>query len=93
MDKTIKLQQWLIGILSVLLIVVLIIVAGVEMKATREYKPYIDIDKTTSQCITCHEKENIAIKQIDAWKESEHAIMGIGCYECHTAKEGIKLLA
>ncbi len=88
MEPTIKAQQWLIGIFSVLLIVVLIIVAGVEMKQTREAKAHIEIDETTGKCITCHEKENIAVKQIDAWKESEHAVMGIGCMECHDAKEG-----
>ncbi len=85
---TIKAQQWLIGIFSVLLIVVLIIIAGMEMKKSREYKPEIEIDKMTAKCITCHEKKGIAVKQIDAWKESRHAVMGIGCYECHEAKEG-----
>ena len=83
-----KIQQWLIGIFSVLLIVSLMIVATVEIKKTREYKPEIDIDKITARCITCHEKENIAVKQIDAWEESEHAVMGIGCFECHEAKDG-----
>jgi len=85
---TVKAQQWLIGIFSVLLIVALIIVAGVEMKKSRSLKPEIDIDKTTAQCINCHEKKGVAVKQIDEWKESRHAVMGIGCYECHEAKKG-----
>ncbi|OPX32070.1 cytochrome C [candidate division KSB1 bacterium 4484_188] len=85
---TIKAQQWLIGIFSALLIVILIIVAGVEMKKSRSYKPEIEIDKMTKKCITCHEKKGIAVSQIDAWKESQHAVMGIGCYECHEAKKG-----
>ena len=85
---TIKAQQWLIGIFSTLLIVALIIVAGMEMKKSREYKPEIEIDAKTQKCITCHEEKGIAVKQIDAWKESKHAVMGIGCYECHEAKEG-----
>lgn len=84
---TVKTQQWLIGIFSVLLVVVLIIVAGVEMKQSRSFKPHVDIDKTTGQCITCHEDKGIAEKQITAWEESMHAEMGIGCYECHEAKE------
>ncbi len=81
-------QQWLIGIFSVLLITILVIVAGIEMKKTREYKPEIDINKTAAQCITCHEKKDIAVNQITAWEESEHAVQGIGCYDCHKADEG-----
>ena len=85
---TVKAQQWLIGIFSTLLIVILMILAGVEMKKSREYKPEIEIDKTTAQCINCHETKGIAVKQSDAWKESKHAVMGIGCNECHEAQKG-----
>lgn len=88
MGSSIKGQQWLIGILSVLLIVVLIMVAGVEMKHSSSGKPVIEVDAISEQCITCHEKENIAVKQVTAWEESMHAVMGIGCNECHVAEEG-----
>jgi hypothetical protein len=87
MESSIKAQQWLIGIFSVLLIVILIMIAGVEMKSSKDEKPHIEIDATSSRCITCHEKENIAVKQVDAWTESKHAIMGIGCNECHLANK------
>ena len=70
-----------------LLIVILIIVASVEMKQSASEKPHIEIDKKSAQCITCHEKQNIAVKQVEAWKDSKHAVMGIGCTECHTAQE------
>lgn len=85
--ESVKAQQWLIGVFSVLLIVVLIIVAGYEMKKSRSEKPTIEIDKITAKCINCHETKGIAVKQIDAWKEGMHAIMGIGCYECHQAEK------
>ncbi|GAB4337979.1 MAG: hypothetical protein Kow0037_21530 [Calditrichia bacterium] len=84
---TIKAQQWLIGIFSVLLIVTLMIVAGVEMKKSRATEPEIEIDKATAQCINCHTTKGIAVKQNDAWKESKHAVMGIGCLECHEAQK------
>jgi hypothetical protein len=86
--ENVKAQQWLIGIFSVLLIVSLIIVAGVEMKKTRQFKPEIDKDEVTVRCITCHEQKGIAVNQIRAWEESRHAVMGIGCYECHEAAKG-----
>jgi nitrate/TMAO reductase-like tetraheme cytochrome c subunit len=88
MDTSVKAQQWLIGIFSVLLIVILVMIAGYEMKVSKAEKPHIEIDATSARCIKCHEKENIAVKQVDAWKESMHAVMGIGCNECHTAKDG-----
>jgi hypothetical protein len=81
-------QRWLIGIFSVLLIVILIIVAGVEMKKTRLQRPEIEISTTTRECINCHEKKGVAVQLNKEWKLSEHAEMGIGCIECHEAKEG-----
>jgi hydroxylamine dehydrogenase len=85
---TVTAQKWLIGILSVLLIVVLIIVAGVEMRKTRLERPEIEISGVTTECINCHEKKGVAPKLIDDWKWSKHAEMGIGCIECHHAAEG-----
>jgi hydroxylamine dehydrogenase len=85
---TVNAQKWLIGIFSVLLIVVLIIVAGVEMKRTRLERPEIEISGATEDCITCHEKKGVAVKLTGEWKLSEHAEMGIGCMECHGAQEG-----
>ncbi|MCK4577539.1 MAG: cytochrome C [Candidatus Marinimicrobia bacterium] len=84
----IKGQQLLIGIFSILLIVSLMIAAGYEVKRTKDHGPEIDVDKTTAQCISCHERKNVAVNQTIAWEESEHAVMGIGCYECHEAVEG-----
>lgn len=84
MDQ-VKGQQWLIGIFSVLLIVVLIIVAIVEVQKTRTFEPEIEVDETSAACINCHENKGIAVSQIDAWESSLHAVMGIGCYECHEA--------
>ncbi|MCK5605035.1 cytochrome C, partial [Candidatus Pacearchaeota archaeon] len=87
-SDSVRLQQYLIGGLSLLLVVILIIAAAVEMKKTRTYKADPVIDSTSEQCINCHEKKGIAANQITAWKESEHGIQGIGCKECHKAKKG-----
>ena len=76
-------QKWLIGIFSVLLVVTLVIVAGVEMKNTAKEKPEIEITGVTKQCISCHEKENMSVGSIKQWKMSKHAEQGIGCIECH----------
>lgn len=80
-------QRWLIGIFSVLIIVVLIIVAGVEMKKTRMAEPEVEISGITKDCVSCHEHKGIAVKLIEEWKHSLHAEMGIGCNECHEAEQ------
>ncbi|MBC8214277.1 MAG: cytochrome C [Candidatus Marinimicrobia bacterium] len=85
--KNVKIQQWLIGIFSVLLIGSLMIVASVEIKRTSGDSHEIDVDEISARCIKCHEKENIAVKQVHAWEESMHALKGIGCYECHEAQK------
>lgn len=85
--KEINAQQYLIGIFSVIVIITLMIVATTEIRKTREYAAEIDVDKTTAVCIRCHEAEHVAVTQIAAWEASEHAVMGIGCMECHSADE------
>jgi len=85
---SVKAQQLLIGVFSVLLIVALLIVAAVEMQKTRRFEPEIEISAVTSKCITCHEKQGVAPGVIAQWKASRHAVTGTGCYECHEAKEG-----
>ncbi len=86
--NTVTAQKWLIGIFSLLVIVILMIVAGVEMKKTRSMRPEIEISSTTRDCMTCHKNEGVAPKLITEWELSRHAEMGIGCYDCHEAKEG-----
>ena len=81
-------QKWLIGIFATLIIIILTIVAGVEMKKTRAERPEIEMSGTTKDCINCHLKKGIAPKLVDEWKLSRHAEMGIGCFDCHEAKEG-----
>ncbi|MEW5820044.1 MAG: multiheme c-type cytochrome [Cyanobacteriota bacterium] len=46
---------------------------------------HIYLSKETKQCIDCHKKENIHTSQIVEWSKSEHALKGVGCFECHTA--------
>ncbi|NOZ08363.1 MAG: cytochrome C [FCB group bacterium] len=49
--------------------------------------PALEIDDLSAKCIACHSKENIAVKQIEAWGISAHAANEVGCYECHSAKK------
>jgi len=36
-------------------------------------------------CIDCHLRESVMPAQVVEWRESAHASLGVGCYECHRA--------
>lgn len=81
-------QKMIVGIFSILLVVILIIVAGVEMKQSVSYSPVIEISGVNKRCVDCHTNKGIAVKAIDHWKQSVHAEQNIGCVDCHTAEKG-----
>jgi len=87
-NNSLQTQRLIVGVFSFLLLVVLIIVAAVEMKRTREDKPVIEISGINNRCVDCHTNKGIAVKSIDQWKEGIHAVQNIGCYDCHKANEG-----
>ncbi|MBI5395890.1 MAG: hypothetical protein HZA91_11385 [Verrucomicrobia bacterium] len=37
-------------------------------------------------CVDCHRKQSPAL--VMEWEKSRHGLMGIGCAECHTGKQG-----
>ncbi len=87
-NNSLKTQKLIIGLFSILLLVVLIIVAGVEMKLSRKPEVIVDISGDNKRCVTCHTEKGIALKAIDNWKQSLHAQQNISCTDCHTAKKG-----
>ncbi|HOI28934.1 MAG TPA: multiheme c-type cytochrome [Melioribacteraceae bacterium] len=85
-DK-LKTQKLIVGVFSILLVIVLIIVAGVEMKQTQSTKLSAVISGDNNRCVDCHTNKGMAVKAIDAWKESVHAQQNIGCLDCHKANK------
>ena len=41
---------------------------------------------SSAQCVDCHQRENPGIAA--HWKNSTHALKGVGCVECHRAETG-----
>ncbi len=80
-------ERLLIASFSALLLVVLIIVAGVEMARTRDWRPVIEISGTSERCVDCHTEKGVAVKAIDQWKQGVHAERNIQCVDCHSAEE------
>ena len=43
------------------------------------------LSAATTSCIECHYEENVLPLQIVEWRESTHAAIAVGCFECHQA--------
>lgn len=80
-------KKIIIIFLSMVFFITLLIVAWIEggRKRVLEY-PEAVITASSKACIDCHESLTPGI--VKQWKESKHSHKGIGCYDCHQAKDG-----
>ncbi len=60
------------------------VVRRAEEAGTRA--PHITVPASSKACVSCHEKLQPGV--IEHWKSSTHAERGIGCFECHEARDG-----
>jgi len=72
------------GALNVLLLALLAGVPDAELRA--DEKSQAVVSESNEACVTCHRKQSAAL--VMEWEVSRHAGVGIGCVECHQAKEG-----
>jgi predicted heme/steroid binding protein len=54
----------------------------------RGTEPPAGTSAASRNCIECHREERIQPVQIAEWRESVHASIGVGCFECHGAEQG-----
>ena len=80
----------IIGLLGILFLVSLIFVQAMEVARKKQETglaaAHIAVPVSSKQCVECHGKSSPGI--IDHWKNSTHAVKGVGCVECHKANEG-----
>lgn len=85
-------KRIVVFVLGVALCVALIMVAELETRKglAPEDMPMSSVialvPETSQSCIECHANQSPGI--IDHWKNSTHAAKGVGCVECHSAREG-----
>lgn len=80
-------KRVVIGMLSFFLLFALLIVGYIEgKKHIPGTKPAIVISDDNSKCVECHSQQSNAPTAVAQWKESQHAIKGVGCIECHKAE-------
>lgn len=88
-EMSLNMKKVIIAFLSVVFFISLLIVAWIEGGRKRVLK-YPDAVATgiSKDCINCHKETTPGI--VKQWKESKHSHSGIGCYDCHQAKDGDK---
>ena len=81
-------KQITIAVLSFFLLAALLIVGYVESKnRVTGHKEKIIVSKDNRNCVECHSEAGNARSAVAQWKESRHAVKGVGCLECHGAEE------
>jgi hydroxylamine dehydrogenase len=85
-----KSKRTLIGLLGMLFLLSLVFVQWMEVARKQEevglVQAHISVPASSRSCVECHANESPGI--VDHWKFSTHARKGVGCVECHQAKEG-----
>ncbi len=86
---TLRMKQWIIFTLSMIFLGSLVYVQRAEI-IRREAEaglrpPHVVIPASSKACVECHQKSTPGI--IDHWTGSTHAEKGVGCTDCHLAKE------
>ncbi|MBI1814825.1 MAG: hypothetical protein HYR72_07600 [Deltaproteobacteria bacterium] len=79
--------KWVvIAVLSMFFLVALLLVGYREtLKHRAEEEPKAVVTGLNDGCVTCHRQHSAAL--VMQWEASRHAKIGIGCVECHQAKE------
>jgi hypothetical protein len=87
---TLSTKQTIIGVLGFLFLVSLVFVQYQEVTRRRAEAGvgavHVVVPESSRACAECHGNLTPAI--LDHWEGSRHARAGVGCVECHQAREG-----
>ncbi len=82
-------KKIVIVVLSLLFLGSLILVQYEEInrreRETGQAGAHVEVPESSKQCVDCHGQSTPGI--ISHWQGSTHAAKGVGCVECHQAKE------
>ncbi|MHC4605354.1 MAG: multiheme c-type cytochrome [Planctomycetota bacterium] len=80
-------KRIIVAVLSFLFLLVLIVVAWVEgLKERIEPEPEPVLLGENVACYNCHREKTPGVSS--QWNDSEHARLGVGCFDCHQAEKG-----
>lgn len=85
-------KRIVIGALGFLFLLSLILVQALEVAKRREEaglaEAHIMVPESSAKCVNCHGQPTQSPGIVDHWRGSTHAEKGVGCVECHQAKQG-----
>jgi hydroxylamine dehydrogenase len=85
-------KRTIIGLLGLLFLASLVLVQALETIKKREEAGlgpiHVSIPETSRSCVNCHSQLANTPGITDHWTGSTHARKGVGCVDCHKAKEG-----
>ncbi len=88
---SLRTKQFIIAALGILFLVSLIFVQVMEVIRKGEeagvIAAHIKAPAESKDCVSCHQQTKNTPGIVDQWKGSTHALKGIGCYDCHKARE------
>ena len=80
-------KNWIVAALGLLLVAMFVGVSLREAQTIRhDASPEATVTEVNQACVDCHSIQTPVIAA--QWKDSTHGIKGVGCVECHQAKEG-----
>ena len=81
-------KRIVIAVLSFFFLASLLLVAWREtLKQRAEEEPKPIVTATNAACVTCHRQRSAGL--VMEWEASRHAQVGVGCVECHQAREDV----
>ncbi len=87
---SLKAKRLLIAVLGFVFLGSLLLVMWMEIVRKQEEAGLVRAHPTppegSAACVECHKNDTPGI--VDQWAGSTHAAKGVGCYDCHKAKEG-----
>ncbi|MFQ5717038.1 MAG: multiheme c-type cytochrome [Nitrospinales bacterium] len=79
-------KRIVIAIIGLFFLGALLIVGAIESnKRILGKKAAIKIPAQSESCVECHTVTTPSL--IEQWRDSKHALKGVGCFDCHQAKE------
>ncbi|MBT3923437.1 MAG: hydroxylamine oxidoreductase [Nitrospina sp.] len=78
-------KKIVIAVIGLFFLGALLIVGGIESnKRVLGKKAFIKVSTSSKNCVDCHTVTSPSL--VEQWRDSKHAMKGVGCIECHEAK-------
>ena len=79
-------KKLVIAVIGIFFLGALLVVGAIESnKRIVGKKAFIKVAMNSKKCVDCHTTKSPSL--VEQWKDSKHALRGVGCMECHKAEK------